>query len=72
MDLQLAHSKKNKDSSRAPYDHTKYIASRKIIMQDWADVLAALAGGDSIEKIMEQFGPLSDRRTALLRVVERE
>lgn len=72
VDLQLAHSKKNKDSSRAPYDHTKYIASRKIIMQDWADVLAALAGGDSIEKIMEQFGPLSDRRTALLRVVERE
>jgi len=72
VDLQLAHSRRKKDSSRAPYDHTKYIASRKIIMQDWADILDALARGDSMDKVMEDFGPLSERRTALLRVTERE
>ncbi|WP_374072507.1 tyrosine-type recombinase/integrase [Alloalcanivorax xenomutans] len=72
VDLQLAHSRRKKDSSRAPYDHTKYIASRKIIMQDWADILDALADGASMEQVMEDFGPLSDRRTALLRVTERE
>ena len=72
VDLQLAHSRRKKDSSRAPYDHTKYIASRKIIMQDWADILDALADGASMEQVMEGFGPLSDRRTALLRVTERE
>lgn len=72
VDLQLAHSKRKKDSSRAPYDHTKYIASRKIIMQDWADILDALARGDSMNEVMETFGPLSKRRRALLRVIERE
>ncbi|MCK6399880.1 MULTISPECIES: tyrosine-type recombinase/integrase [Pseudomonadota] len=72
VDLQLAHSKRKKDSSRAPYDHTKYIASRTIIMQDWADILDALARSDSMSKIMEAFGPLSKRRRALLRVIERE
>lgn len=72
VDLQLAHSKRKKDSSRAPYDHTKYIASRKIIMQDWADILDALARHETIDKIMENFGPLSERRTALFRVAERE
>lgn len=72
VDLQLAHSKRKKDSSRAPYDHTKYIASRKIIMQDWADILDAMARGDSMSEVMETFGPLSKRRRALLRVIERE
>jgi integrase len=72
VDLQLAHSKRKKDSSRAPYDHTKYIASRTIIMQDWADILDALARGDLMNKIMEAFGPLSKRRRALLKVIERE
>lgn len=72
VDLQLAHSKRKKDSSRAPYDHTKYIASRTIIMQDWADILDVLARSDSMSKIMEAFGPLSKRRRALLRVIERE
>jgi integrase len=72
VDLQLAHSKRKKDSSRAPYDHTKYIASRKIIMQDWADILDALARGDSMSEVMETFGPLSKRRRALLKVTERE
>src|SRR5690606_21950670 len=72
VDLQLAHSKRKKDSSRAPYDHTKYISSRKIIMQDWADILDALTRGDSMDKVMEAFGPLSERRTNLLRVAERE
>lgn len=72
VDLQLAHSKRKKDSSRAPYDHTKYIASRKVIMQDWSDVLDALARHDSVDKVMEDFGPLSDRRTRLLKISERE
>lgn len=72
VDLQLAHSKRKKDSSRAPYDHTKYIASRTIIMQDWADILDALARGDSLSEIMEAFGPLSRRRRTLLKVIERE
>lgn len=72
VDLQLAHSKRSKDSSRAPYDHTKYIASRTIIMKDWADILDALARGDSVKKVMAAFGPLSKRRAALLRVIERE
>ncbi|MDT3672789.1 MAG: integrase arm-type DNA-binding domain-containing protein [Aromatoleum sp.] len=72
VDLQLAHSKRKKDSSRAPYDHTKYIASRTLIMQDWADTLDALAGGDPMSKIMKTFGPLSQRRRALLNVIERE
>lgn len=31
VDLQLAHSKKSKDSSRAPYDHTKFVESRKVL-----------------------------------------
>ena len=72
VDLQLAHSKRKKDSSRAPYDHTKFIASRAIIMQDWADILDALARGDSMSEVMETFGPLSRRRRALLKVIERE
>jgi hypothetical protein len=41
-------------------------------MQDWADILDALARSDSMSKIMEAFGPLSKRRRALLRVIERE
>jgi len=72
VDLQLAHSKKNKDSSRAPYDHTKFVESRKVIMQDWADILDALQAGKSVEDVTKAFGPMSKRRTALLRVIERE
>lgn len=72
VDLQLAHSKRAKDSSRAPYDHTKYVSSRTLIMQDWADILDALAAGDQMAAIMENFGPLSKRRRALLKVIERE
>ncbi|KNH05065.1 Integrase [Candidatus Burkholderia brachyanthoides] len=48
VDLQLAHSKRKKDSSRALYDHTKYVSSRTLIMQDWADILDALAAGDKM------------------------
>lgn len=70
VDLQLAHIKN--DSSRAPYDHTKYISSRRVIMQDWADILEGFADGASLEQITEQFGPLSKRRNALLGIVERE
>lgn len=70
VDLQLAHMKK--DSSRAPYDHTKFLSSRKIIMQDWADILDALAQGNTVSEVTEKFGPMSKRRTALLRVIERE
>ncbi|MFC4160696.1 tyrosine-type recombinase/integrase [Chitinimonas lacunae] len=72
VDLQLAHQKKSKDTSRAPYDHTKFISSRRIIMQDWADILDASERGATPEKITQDFGPLSARRLALLRVVERE
>lgn len=72
VDLQLAHSKRKKDSSRAPYDHARFIASRKILMQDWADILDALARGDEMQKVMDTFGPLSKRRSALLKVIERE
>ena len=72
VDLQLAHSKKNKDSSRAPYDHTKFVESRKVIMQDWADILDALKSEKSVEDVTRAFGPMSKRRTALLRVIERE
>jgi integrase len=72
VDLQLAHSKRKKDSSRAPYDHTKFISSRKMIMQDWADILDALARGDEMKKMLDTYGPLSRRRTALLKVIERE
>jgi len=69
---QLAHSKRKKDSSRAPYDHTKYIASRIILMQDWADILDALARGDTFGKIMEDFGPMSERRVMLWKTIEME
>ena len=72
VDLQLAHSKRKKDSSRAPYDHTKFIASRKMLMQDWADILDALARGDEMKDVMQTYGPLSRRRTALLKLIERE
>ena len=41
-------------------------------MQDWADILDALARGDSMSEVMETFGPLSKRRRALLKVIERE
>jgi len=73
VDLQLAHSKRKKDSSRAPYDHTKYIASRIILMQDWADILDALARGDTFgKKIMEDFGTMSERRVMLWKTIEME
>lgn len=68
--LQLAHIKK--DSSRAPYDHTKYISSRRIIMQDWADIWDDFSKNKSMDEVTQQYGPLSERRSALLGVVERE
>lgn len=71
VDLQLAHSKKS-DPSRAPYDHTKYISSRRVIMQDWADIWVAFSEGQNLEAVTRQFGPLSKRRKALLSIVERE
>ncbi|KEZ78237.1 tyrosine-type recombinase/integrase [Salinisphaera hydrothermalis] len=71
VDLQLAHQKK-KDTSRASYDHTKYVSSRRMIMQDWADILDALERGDSVDKITKDFGPMSKRRAALLKIIERE
>ncbi|HLS41925.1 MAG TPA: integrase arm-type DNA-binding domain-containing protein [Paenalcaligenes sp.] len=71
VDLQLAHTKKC-NPSRAPYDHTKYISSRRVIMQDWADIWDALSEGQNLEAVTRQFGPLSKRRKALLSIVERE
>lgn len=70
VDLQLAHIKN--DASRAPYDHTKYISSRRMLMQDWADIWDDCVAGKNIVSLTEKFGPMSDRRSALLRVVERE
>jgi integrase len=70
VDLQLAHAKR--DSSRAPYDHTKYISSRTRIMQDWADILDALEHGNTAAQVTNAFGPMSKRRAALLKVIERE
>lgn len=70
VDLQLAH--RQRDSSRAPYDHTRYVSSRRMLMQDWADILDAFSEGQSLADVTRQFGPLSKRRDALLRVVERE
>ncbi len=63
---------KEQDSSRAPYDHTKFVESRKVIMQDWADILDSLQAGKPVEGVTKAFGPMSKRRTALLRVIERE
>lgn len=71
VDLQLAHLKRN-DSSRAPYDHTKYISSRRILMQDWADIWEIFATGKNMENVTETFGPMSERRTQFLSVVELE
>lgn len=70
IDLQLAHVKK--DPSRAPYDHTRYLSSRRMIMQDWADILDELAQGGSLSELTRNFGPMSTRRSALLGIVERE
>lgn len=70
VDRQLAHLQK--DSSRAPYDHTKFINSRRIMMQDWADILDDLKSGKTVAQVTEAFGPLSARRVALLKVIERE
>lgn len=70
VDLQLAHARN--DSSRTPYDHTKYVSSRRIIMQDWADILDDFIGGKSLAQVTRRFGPLSPRREKLLKVVEKE
>ena len=70
VDRQLAH--KEKDSSRAPYDHAKFISSRRMMMQDWVDILDNLAAGSSVEKVTDTFGPISERRNAFLKVIERE
>ena len=40
-DTQLAHSKG--DSTRRAYDRTKYLPQRKVMMQQWADYLDAIA-----------------------------
>ncbi|NLC37278.1 MAG: tyrosine-type recombinase/integrase [Alcaligenaceae bacterium] len=71
VDLQLAHMKRN-DSSRAPYDHTKYISSRRVLMQDWADIWELFSQGHSMAEVTRQFGPLSTNRMAFLGVIERE
>jgi integrase len=70
VDRQLAHGQK--DSSRAPYDHTKFVNSRRIMMQDWADILDALKSGKAVAQVTASFGPLSARREALLKIIERE
>lgn len=71
VDLQLAHLKRN-DSSRAPYDHTKYISSRRILMQDWADIWDMFSEGSDMDDVTKKFGPISERRSDFLNIVERE
>lgn len=70
VDLQLAH--RRRDTSRAPYDHARFVASRTLLMQDWADILGALADGKQYAQLSQTFGPLSERRTRMLSVIERE
>jgi integrase len=70
VDLQLAH--RRRDASRAPYDHARFVGSRILLMQDWADILDALSGGARYARLSEAFGPLSGRRTRMLGVIERE
>ncbi|MGB3424348.1 MAG: integrase arm-type DNA-binding domain-containing protein [Castellaniella sp.] len=70
VDLQLAH--RRRDTSRAPYDHARFVGSRTLLMQDWADILDALAAGGRYARLSEAFGPLSERRTRMLGVIERE
>lgn len=68
----MAHSKKMRDASRAPYDHAKYIASRRIIMQDWADIIDDFRARKRFSEIAEKYGPMSERGRAQLNVIERE
>ncbi|WP_298016946.1 integrase arm-type DNA-binding domain-containing protein [uncultured Castellaniella sp.] len=70
VDLQLAH--RRRDTSRAPYDHARFVGSRTLLMQDWADILEALADGNRYAQLSQMFGPLSERRTMMLAVIERE
>ncbi len=70
VDLQLAH--RRRDASRAPYDHARFVGSRTLLMQDWADILDALAAGGRYACLSQAFGPLSERRTRMLGVIERE
>lgn len=70
VDLQLAH--RRRDASRAPYDHARFVGSRTLLMQDWADILSALADGERYARLSQAFGPLSERRTRMLSVIERE
>lgn len=70
VDLQLAH--RRRDTSRAPYDHARFVGSRTLLMQDWADILDALMAGQHYARVSQAFGPLSRRRTRILRVIERE
>jgi hypothetical protein len=41
-------------------------------MQDWADILDALEHGNTAAQVTNAFGPMSKRRAALLKVIERE
>ncbi|PWF21302.1 tyrosine-type recombinase/integrase [Corticimicrobacter populi] len=70
VDLQLAH--RRLDSSRAPYDHARFLSSRRQLMQDWADILERLETGATLDRVTQEFGPVSARRAAFLGVVQRE
>ncbi len=70
VDLQLAHCKRSKDSSRAPYDHMQWLGSRRIIMEDWASILDDLRHGLSAQGVFDKYGPTSAARQRLFRVVE--
>lgn len=46
VDRQLAHAQKDKVA--AAYDRAKFLAERRVMMQDWADFLDGVAGGKVI------------------------
>lgn len=46
IERQLAH--KDKDQTRAAYNHAQYLPQRKKMMQDWADLIDRLAAGGKV------------------------
>lgn len=72
VDLQLAHCKRSKDSTRAAYDHVRWLKSRRVIMEDWSAILEDLRQGVTVSCIFEKYGPTTEARQRLFRVVEVE
>ncbi|HEY0847787.1 MAG TPA: integrase, partial [Noviherbaspirillum sp.] len=54
VDRQLAHAPKDKLESA--YDRAQFLAERKRMMQDWADYVDAIAGGQAVTGTFAQVG----------------